>query len=440
MSAEPAAPGASAFALQSSYGAPAGMPAFLALGIQRKLSVGAVDDPLERKADRVAEQVMSRDGEASPPHALTAAPQVRSRRDPALAIPAVRRKCACKGPHSHQCEECRLDAGDTIARKALVSGNAHATSAMALAEVLRSPGQPLELATRTFVESRFDRDFSGVRVHTDSAAEHSARAVNARAYTTGGHVVFAKGEYAPHLTSGMRLLAHELAHVVQQSHNDSSYGSSVRSEQSRVVLRQANTPDPDKFDRCKDLLDSIKETVATLLSRTNDLLTDPLGLQWDNWNTPKILPDGTNVGSVEGHKHQYEGLRNRLRNQIDEWNDDDCNSTGLRITREARDLVFTPAPDPLPRPRPDTAPRPWNAPGTAPARASARAQKPQLVCPGGPHPHCMLVSDESQSEDEGLWEHMSKVTGLTGIALALYLILSEGSRIVFPPRNIIPAP
>lgn len=83
-------------------------------------------------------------------------------------------------------------------------------------EVLRAPGQPLEPATRAFMESRFGHDFSRVRVHTDAKAAESARAVNARAYTVGRDVVFGEGGYAPDTSDGRRLMAHELAHVVQQ--------------------------------------------------------------------------------------------------------------------------------------------------------------------------------------------------------------------------------
>jgi hypothetical protein len=84
-------------------------------------------------------------------------------------------------------------------------------------EVLRSPGQPLDPAARVCLEPRFGHDFSRVRVHTDARAAESARAVNALAYTVGKDVVFGAGQYAPQMTAGRRLLAHELAHVVQQS-------------------------------------------------------------------------------------------------------------------------------------------------------------------------------------------------------------------------------
>ncbi|MDY6874284.1 MAG: DUF4157 domain-containing protein [Chloroflexota bacterium] len=63
---------------------------------------------------------------------------------------------------------------------------------------------------------RFGRDFSQVRLHTDSQADRSARAFGARAMTMGRDIVFASGEYAPQSRSGRHLLAHELTHVVQQ--------------------------------------------------------------------------------------------------------------------------------------------------------------------------------------------------------------------------------
>jgi len=84
--------------------------------------------------------------------------------------------------------------------------------------VVRSRGEPLNPATRTFMESRLGHDFSQVRVHTDSSAAESAKAVNARAYTVGEHVVFGSGQFAPATGRGQLLLAHELAHVAQWLH------------------------------------------------------------------------------------------------------------------------------------------------------------------------------------------------------------------------------
>jgi hypothetical protein len=83
-------------------------------------------------------------------------------------------------------------------------------------DVLRSPGQPLDGATRDFMEPRFGHDFSRVRIHADSRAAASAQSVNALAYTVGRDVVFGAAQYQPGTQAGRHLLAHELAHVVQQ--------------------------------------------------------------------------------------------------------------------------------------------------------------------------------------------------------------------------------
>src|SRR5262249_62030497 len=83
--------------------------------------------------------------------------------------------------------------------------------------VLASPGGELERRERESFEPRLGRDFSGVRIHVDSAAAESARAVGAHAYAAGSHVVFGAGRYRPETDDGRRLLAHELVHVVQQS-------------------------------------------------------------------------------------------------------------------------------------------------------------------------------------------------------------------------------
>src|SRR5258708_10385722 len=83
-------------------------------------------------------------------------------------------------------------------------------------EVLQGSGQPLDEDTRAFADPRFGQDFSRVRVHTDTKAADSARAIHAQAYTAGNDVVFGPGQFAPHTGAGRKLLVHELAHVVQQ--------------------------------------------------------------------------------------------------------------------------------------------------------------------------------------------------------------------------------
>lgn len=83
-------------------------------------------------------------------------------------------------------------------------------------DVLGSGGQALDEPVRRDMETRMGQDFSDVRVHTDGAADQSARSVSAHAFTVGSDIVFQRGAYDPETSSGQTLLAHELTHVVQQ--------------------------------------------------------------------------------------------------------------------------------------------------------------------------------------------------------------------------------
>lgn len=83
-------------------------------------------------------------------------------------------------------------------------------------QVLAGRGRPLEPDTRGWMEHRFGLDLGAVRIHTDAAAAASAKAMGAEAYTVAQHIAFGAGRYAPQTPAGRRLLAHELAHTVQQ--------------------------------------------------------------------------------------------------------------------------------------------------------------------------------------------------------------------------------
>jgi hypothetical protein len=89
-------------------------------------------------------------------------------------------------------------------------------------EQLRSPGQPLDHATRSFMEASLGHDFSQVRVHADNRAAESNRMLNAEAYTVGNHIAFGAASFNPNSEEGRKLLAHELTHVVQQGARVSS--------------------------------------------------------------------------------------------------------------------------------------------------------------------------------------------------------------------------
>jgi hypothetical protein len=153
----------------------------------------------------------------------------------------LQRKCACGGTPgpTGECEECRKKRLQRKARNSELGTRTDSSVPPIVHDVLRSPGRPLDAATRDFMDSRFGCDFSQVRVHTDSHAAESARSVNALAYVVGSHVVFAPGQYQPTAAAGQRLLAHELAHVMQQSTRLHAAGSELSISNNISLEQQA---------------------------------------------------------------------------------------------------------------------------------------------------------------------------------------------------------
>jgi hypothetical protein len=138
----------------------------------------------------------------------------------------LQRKCSCGGPSgpTGECDACRKKKLQRRSENLDLSSIIHPPSSVLgvppiVHEVLHSPGQPLDAETRAFMEPRFGHDFSHVRVHTDTKAAESAHAINAHAYTLGENVVFADRQYQPRSVPGRHLLAHELAHTIQQANH-----------------------------------------------------------------------------------------------------------------------------------------------------------------------------------------------------------------------------
>jgi hypothetical protein len=141
------------------------------------------------------------------------------------------------------------DQSHALLQRRAVNESKPATVPMIVNDVLRSPGQALDPATRASMESRFSYDFSRVRVHTDSEAAQSARAINALAYTVGSKVVFGSNQYAPQTPAGRRLLKHELTHVTQNRNAaaDSSLEiGSASSAEERVAEHNETSERPTK--------------------------------------------------------------------------------------------------------------------------------------------------------------------------------------------------
>jgi hypothetical protein len=131
--------------------------------------------------------------------------------------PMLQRACPCGGAsHAGKCPECQKKDKNRPLQRAPDGGAEPTSMPASVPQTLRSPGHALDAPTRSFMESRFSQDFSRVRVHDDAAAARSAHDVGARAYTVGQDIVFGASRYAPHSDEGRSLLAHELAHTVQQ--------------------------------------------------------------------------------------------------------------------------------------------------------------------------------------------------------------------------------
>lgn len=184
-------------------------PSLLAgAGMQPRLRIGAPDDACEREADHVADAVLS-----------TPTPSVQ---------PSVGCVACNRGPSVHRTPSEHRDAG----------------AAVEMAVNKFGPGRALEADVRAYFEPRFGQRLDAVRVHTGTHAARAAEAVAARAFTLSNHVVFGTGEYAPRSRHGRRLLAHELAHVIQQQ----SAGDALVQ---REMVFGSGYPRPFKSDRAE---------------------------------------------------------------------------------------------------------------------------------------------------------------------------------------------
>jgi hypothetical protein len=164
---------------------------------QPKLSINQPNDVYEQAADHMADKVM-RMADTSISQSGFFKP----------AIGQIQSKCPA-------CEEVK-----NIHRKETAKGEVRGSDELdSYVGSLNSSGQPMPESSRKFFEPRFGRDFSNVRLHTDSVAAKSAASINALAYTAGNNIVFNSGQYSPESDSGKKLMAHELTHVVQQGSN-----------------------------------------------------------------------------------------------------------------------------------------------------------------------------------------------------------------------------
>uniref|UniRef100_UPI003F4917E5 eCIS core domain-containing protein n=1 Tax=Cupriavidus yeoncheonensis TaxID=1462994 RepID=UPI003F4917E5 len=241
-----------------------GQQRFDQMAVRAKLAVSEPGDAVEREADTVADKVMrmaeplpdspgSRDRQVTPPTRGGKPEALRRKEEPdkarTPAIPATGPGSAARNAPSGKAgapppeagirQEMPKSAGgpgsghaagkpgDEIQRKedskgtsgtATESGHSAANQPGTTQELMErlGSGEPLDADTRAYFEKRLCFDLGHVRIHTDTAAALNAKQLNARAFTFGPHIAFASGAYDPQSAAGKHLLAHELAHVMQQ--------------------------------------------------------------------------------------------------------------------------------------------------------------------------------------------------------------------------------
>ena len=189
--------------------------------VQAKLRVGHADDPLEAEADKAA-ATLGGGCCAGKAHGERCDDCVQRKERESSSVPRSASEFLGAAPSPRNSEAPRN--AEELASRAL-SGT----------------GTPLDAQTRAEMESHFDADLGDVRVHTGGEASSSADAIGAHAYTSGRDVVFSGGAYQPRGSDGRRLLAHELAHVLQQrGHSDRT----LRREEKKKPPPSAPVDDP----------------------------------------------------------------------------------------------------------------------------------------------------------------------------------------------------
>jgi hypothetical protein len=233
----------------------AGLPS--GCGLQARLSIGAVDDPFEREADAVADQVMHT-ADASGPEGA---------KSPAVALQ--------RRPGQAQEQLVQTDAEQPGGSRSTDGKFESKVNAMA------GNGAALPTATRAWLESRMGSDFSGVRVHHGAAAEALNGAIAARAFTVGSDIFFGPGQYRPESGQGRHLLAHELTHVMQQTGAHGPLRSGPALSVRRRVQRDALRNELDK-----ELADWAGKANKTIDPKNKDYAYDLQEYAWTLINNP----------------------------------------------------------------------------------------------------------------------------------------------------------
>ncbi|NER78155.1 MAG: DUF4157 domain-containing protein [Leptolyngbya sp. SIO1D8] len=223
------------------------------LVVQRKMTLGESGDRFETEADYLVPQIVSR---INTPDFDSYSPSILNPTTPTVQMKALRPSLQLKGPSS----------GGSIT-PSLESSITHA----------RSGGQPLAPYLQQRMGRAMGANFSNVRVHTDTKADHLNRSLSAKAFTTGHDVFFKKGTYQPHTQSGQKLIAHELSHVVQQSNSSKRHVQREKDYESPTIGIEREISKPYKI-RLEGhvpggVIGKVKYEGRTLVEYTTDMST-----------------------------------------------------------------------------------------------------------------------------------------------------------------------
>jgi len=213
------------------------------LSVQPKLKMGMPHDRYEQEADRIAEKVDNR----GRPQSFGVSENLHAVQNNTRFI------------HSFDSQ----------------SGRENDISAI---DVIKFGGEALPKSVSDYFGLRFGQDLSHVRIHNDSAAHRASDAINARAFTTGNHIVFGQGQYQPDTREGKQLLAHELTHVMQQG-----AGRQMSTEHVQAMFEDEPISEGDNADilktRCQGIL---REWKSECQEGVNDFVFSELASQIDD--------------------------------------------------------------------------------------------------------------------------------------------------------------
>jgi hypothetical protein len=274
--------------------------------IQAKLQISQPGDAYEQEADRMADQVMNfsgRDGAATQTASVvtgaTGRPNIQRLSLPGEDETYAQLHIMTKGLSGQSCDSAPSGEEEeerNVMRNA-TPGESHGANGNVgnLLSRSRGGGRPLSDTIRTFMETRFGHDFGDVRIHTDSNAAQMTKDLHAEAFTTGRDIYFRPGTFAPQVSLGKRLLAHELTHVVQQRGNDfvgrstgspglgpkhwiQRYGLKGFPPTEEAAMKTAIPVAAEKVRKCSKLSDLDRALLSILIKETRYDFVPDLGL------------------------------------------------------------------------------------------------------------------------------------------------------------------